>query len=119
MHIPASADSFPEPSSPLALAHPIDWPSIRGERCGNCEILRSGVGDLVVGTLNVDTGVLTVSVPPDMLDAVREHRPQLEATQDGVRLDIVDGHSRRDAEALLRWRIDLERFGPQLRNASP
>jgi hypothetical protein len=36
-----------------------------------------------------------------------------------VRDAIVGTDSRTAAEALLRWRVDLERFGPQLRAASP
>jgi hypothetical protein len=46
-------------------------------------------------------------------------RPQLRGTHDGVSVHVTDVDSRRAAEALLRWRIELERFAPQLRNAAP
>jgi hypothetical protein len=44
---------------------------------------------------------------------------RVERATDCVTLRVRDTDSRTAAEALLRWRVDVERFGPQLRAASP
>jgi hypothetical protein len=93
------------------------WAYLRIERRPGCVILR--VRDLVVGALNLASHVLSVDVPGDMVGPLLEAQPHLRATKDGVSVHVTDLDSRAAAEALLRWRIDLERFGPQLLAASP
>jgi hypothetical protein len=100
------------------LLHRLDsWAYLRVERRPGRAILR--VWDLVVGALNLATHVLSVDVPGDMLGRLLEAQPHLRKTKDGVSVRITDVESRAAAEALLRWRIELERFGPQLLVASP
>jgi hypothetical protein len=100
------------------LLHRLDsWPYLRVERQPGRAILR--VRDLVVGALNLATQVLSVDVPGDMLGRLLEAQPHLRETKDGVSVRITDVDSRAAAEALLRWRIELERFRPQLLVASP
>jgi hypothetical protein len=53
------------------------------------------------------------------LHAILERDPLLRRTTDGVSVHVTDSESRTAAGTLLRWRIDLERFAPQLRDASP
>ena len=77
------------------------WPFVRVERRGARAFLYGAVGGDRFGTLDLSTGALAVD-----LDA-------------GVRLDVIDAASRRAAEALIRRRVDVERFMPQLREASP
>jgi hypothetical protein len=54
-----------------------------------------------------------------MVGALVATEPLLRLTHDGVRLDVSDASSRRVGERVIRWRIDLERFSPQLWEASP
>jgi hypothetical protein len=77
------------------------WPFLRIERRGPRALLYGAVAGDRFATLDLSTGALTVD--PDM----------------GVGVDVVDAESRRAAEALIRRRVDLERFAPQLREASP
>jgi hypothetical protein len=93
------------------------WPYLRTERRTQRVILR--VRDLVIGTLNLETHSLSVNVPPDSVALLLESRPQLRRTEDGLSVHVTDPHSRASAEALLRWRIELERFAGQLGAASP
>jgi hypothetical protein len=93
------------------------WPSLGIERRTPRVILR--VRDLVIGTLNLETRALLVDVPPCTEGPLLEGHPQLRRTKDGVRVHVTDLDSRAAAEALLRWRIALERFAGQLRAASP
>jgi hypothetical protein len=81
--------------------------------------LRSGLRDGPIARLNLRTGALTVFVNADMVRSLVETQPMLRLTRDGVRLDVIDAESRRTGERLIRWRIGLERFGPQMREASP
>lgn len=100
------------------LLHRLDsWPYLHVERRPGCAILR--MRDLVVGALNLASQVLSVDVPGEMVGRLLEARPHLRETKDGVSVHISDVDSRAAAEALLRWRIEVERFGPQLLAASP
>ena len=100
------------------LLHRLDsWAYLRVERRPGSVSLR--VRDRVVGGLNLASEVLSVDVPGDMLGRLLEAQPHLCETEDGVSVPITDVDSRAAAEALLRWRIELERFGPQLLAASP
>jgi hypothetical protein len=76
-------------------------------------------GDVLIGTLNLETRALTASIPRGMVSLLLANRPQMRATKDGVGVHVTDVENRRAAEALLRWRIELEWFAPQLRCASP
>jgi hypothetical protein len=62
---------------------------------------------------------VSVTVPRDAAGPTLEGHSRLRGTADGVRVRVSDGDARTAAEALLRWRVELERFGPQLRAASP
>jgi hypothetical protein len=100
------------------LLHHLDsWPYLHIERRTDCAILR--MHDLVVGTLNLVMHALSVNVPPDAVAAKLASDPLLRRTTDGVRVHVTDIESRTAGETLLRWRVDLERFAPQLGVASP
>jgi hypothetical protein len=100
------------------LLHHLDsWPYLHIERRTDCAILR--MHDLVVGTLNLVMHALSVNVPPDAVAPRLESAPLLRRTTDGVSVHVTDIESRTAAETLLRWRVDLERFAPQLGAASP
>src|SRR3954462_10047725 len=88
-------------------------PSARLEVEGACTTIHSGVGDLRIARLDLGTGGLTVFVVADLARQLVRSDPRVRATRDGVRLDIHDAASRAAGERVLRWRIDLERFGPQ------
>jgi hypothetical protein len=77
------------------------------------------VRELVVGDLDLATRVLSVDVPGEMLGPLLQAHPHLQETKDGVSVRVTDLDSRAAAEALVRWRIELERFGGQLLAASP
>jgi hypothetical protein len=95
------------------------WPSVRVDVRGDDAAVHSGAGDACIARLNLRTGALTAFVRPDLVGALVEAQPGVQLTRDGVRLNVSDQGSRTAAERLMRWRIDLERFGPQLREASP
>jgi hypothetical protein len=100
------------------LLHHLDsWPYLHIERRTDCAILRTR--DLVVGTLNLAMHAVSVNVPPDAVGPMLESDPLLRRTTDGVGVRVTDSESRTAAETLLRWRVDLERFAPQLGAASP
>jgi hypothetical protein len=93
------------------------WAYLSIERRPGCVILR--VRDVVVGDLQLASRVLSVDVPGEMLGPLLRVHPHLRETKDGVSVQVTDLDSRAAAEALLRWRIELERFGWQLLAASP
>jgi len=99
------------------LHHLDSWPYLQIERQTDCAILR--MQDLVVGTLNLVIHALSVNVPPDAVAPRLASDPLLRRTTDGVSVHVTDIESRTAAETLLRWRVDLERFAPQLGVASP
>jgi hypothetical protein len=99
------------------LHHLGSWPYLHIERRTDRAMLR--MRDLVVGTLNLVTDALSVNVPPDAVGPMLESDPRLRRTTDGVGVHVTDSESRTAAETLVRWRVDLERFAPQLDAASP
>jgi hypothetical protein len=81
--------------------------------------LRSGIREGAIGAVNLETGALTARVPRDMVGPLlREHR-RLRRTSDGVGVRVTDRATCRAAEVLIRWRMEVERYAPQMRNASP
>jgi hypothetical protein len=94
------------------------WPFLRIERRGGAAVLYFCDGGRAIGTIDVRTGMLTVDVDPALVGPLLARDAQLHAAPGGVRLRAA-GAGRSAAEALLRWRIDLERYAPQLRDASP
>jgi hypothetical protein len=110
--------STPNTSELRALVRHLGcWPYLHIERMDPVTMLR--VRGLVVGRLNLESRAVSVDIPPDMVSPLLDRHPQLRATAGGVSVQVTDADSRTAAEALLRWRIELERFGPQLRCASP
>lgn len=77
------------------------------------------VRDVTVGTLNLATRTVSVNAPADKVPVLMAGHPRLVAAHDSVSLRVSDTDTRATAETLLRWRTNLERFGPQLRAASP
>jgi hypothetical protein len=116
---PAGADGALPPEPRLLLARLGDWPFLRIERHGERAVLHGGDRDRVIGTVDVRTGTLTVVAGPELVGPLAARHPDLEVTGRGVRLAVTDARRRAAAEALVRWRIDLERFAPQRREASP
>jgi hypothetical protein len=95
------------------------WPYLRVEAAADRVTFRSVVGDAVVATLDRLTSALTVGVSPALVPSLLAAHPQLQATDRGVRVAITDAAGRRAAEALIGWLLDVVRFAPQLRDASP
>jgi hypothetical protein len=95
------------------------WPSVRVALRGDAAAVYSGVRESFVARIDLGTGALTVFVVTDLVAALVATEPLLALTRDGVRVEVRDVPTRKAGERLLRWRIDLERFSPQLREASP
>lgn len=95
------------------------WPSVRVELRGDDAAVYSGIRDTFVARVGLATSTLVVFVVAEMTHTLIATEPLLRATRDGVRLDVRDAGSLKAGERLIRWRIDLERFGPQWREASP
>jgi hypothetical protein len=95
------------------------WPSVRVELRGDDAAVYSGPGAIHVAQIRLGTGAMTVFVVLDLARSLLVTEPLVRATSDGVGLDVRDADSLRAGERLIRWRIDLERFGPQWRAASP
>jgi hypothetical protein len=93
-------------------------PFLRIEQRGARGALYFGGQAQAVGVLDVRTGMLTVDVDREFIGGLRERHPQWQPTAGGVRLR-ANGVGLASAEALIRWRIDLERFAPQQRDAAP
>jgi hypothetical protein len=94
-------------------------PSVRVELRGDEIAIYSGPGETLVARVGLATGAVTVFVGADAAPRLAAGRPPVRVTRDGVGLDVRDADDREAAEWLIRWRIDLERFGPQWREASP
>jgi hypothetical protein len=108
----------PAPAELADLLHHLDsWPNVHMERWPDGVTFR--VRDVVIGTLELGTRTLSVNIPADKVRVLLSGHPQLVGMKDGVTLHVVDTDSRTTAEALLRWRTNLERFSPQLLAASP
>lgn len=99
------------------LEHLDSWPYLLVDRRTDRVILR--LRDLVIGTVNLVMPAVSVHVPPDAVGPMLERDPLRRPTTDGVSVHVTDSESRAAAEALVRWRVDLEVFGPQLHAASP
>jgi hypothetical protein len=113
-------DATPGSSEAGALVRRISaWPFVRVELRGEDAAVHSGVRDTFIARLDLGTGALTVFVLADLVRSLVASEPLVRATRDGVRLAVRDPSSREAGERLIRWRIDLERFSPQLREASP
>jgi hypothetical protein len=95
------------------------WPFARVEAQGACTTIHSGAGDACIARLDLTTGALAVFVAADLARLLARSEPRARATRDGVRLDVRDADSGAAGERMLRRRIDLVRFGPQLAEASP
>ena len=118
LSFPSAADGSLAESSRL-LRRLDAWPFLRIERHGRHALLYGGHRDRPIGTVDVRSGMLTVDVAPDLVGSVLERHPRLRVTDGGLRLGVTDAESRAAAEALVRWRIGLDRFASQLRAASP
>jgi hypothetical protein len=107
------------PAEPSRLLDRLDaWPFLRIEHRGAVATLYFCDGDQAIGTIDGRTGMLTVHADREVIAPLLERHPDLQASTCGVRVRAT-GAGYIAAEALLRWRIDLERFAPQLRDASP
>jgi hypothetical protein len=115
-----TAPTNPRQSDPRALLRGISVsPFVRVDLHGDHATVRTRVRDTRIARLNVETGALTVFAVVAMARSVVRTQPQLRLTRDGVSVHVSDPDSRTAAERLIRWRIDVERFGPQLHTASP
>jgi hypothetical protein len=101
------------------LARISSWPSVRVDRRGDDAAVYSGVRNTRIARLNLRTGLLTAFVDADTGCAITAADPRLRLTPDGVRLNVSTTDSCMRGERLMRWRLDLERFDAQLREASP
>ena len=95
------------------------WPFVRVDVQGDHAALHSGGRDACIASLDLVTGALTAFVPTGLRDSLVRTEPLVRLARDGVRVDVVDAESIRTGERLIRWRLDLERFGGQLLDASP
>jgi hypothetical protein len=95
------------------------WPFVRVEERGALVAVRSGVRDERVARVDLLTRTLTVYARPDRKRALLDDEPLLRPVPGGVRLTVTDDTARRAAERALRWRVDMERYLPQMRQASP
>jgi hypothetical protein len=95
------------------------WPSVRVESNGLEAAVHSNPGGARVARLNLLTGALTGFAVGDMESSLLATESRLRVTRDGVHLEVVDPDSREAGERLIRWLVDLQRFGPQLGEASP
>jgi hypothetical protein len=95
------------------------WPFVRVERLGRRATVLSGVQELAVGVIDLREGQLTVAVPPGLAGPLAERHPLLEPAGRGVRIALSDDEHCAAARAILRWRIDRERFAAQGAEASP
>jgi hypothetical protein len=77
------------------------WPYVRVQRRGDVAIVRSRAADAPIGRLDLRTGVLDVEACPVRCDSIL----------------LRDADSLAAAEALLRWRLDLDFYAGQERDA--
>jgi hypothetical protein len=126
----ASLNAMTSTAAPIPLRPPLTeaeallrrvriWPYVRVDVRGNQAAIYSGLPETCVASLNLETDALTVFVGAEEGTPLVEAEPLLRRTSEGVHLGVHDTGSRTAGERALRWRIDLERFGPQLRAASP
>jgi hypothetical protein len=118
--ITAPISLSPWPSEAEVLLRRVSrWPYVRVDLRGRDAAIYSGIPETCVARLDVETGALTVFVSAEDVTPLLETEPLLRVSREGVHLDVHDTGSRTAGERVLRWRIDLERFAPQLRAASP
>ena len=90
-------------------------PFLRIEHRGPYALLCCPPTGRTIGSVDERTGLLTVDVDREFVGPLLDRHPQLGVTAGGVRLDAAAPA----ADAIVRWRIDLELFAPQLGAASP
>jgi hypothetical protein len=95
------------------------WPSARVVMNGSCAAIHSGVLDARIARIELGTGLLTVFVLADLARPLVAAELLVRPTRDGLCLEVRDATAQATGERVLHWRIDLERFGSQLRYASP
>jgi hypothetical protein len=94
-------------------------PYVRVERRGERATIAMAAHGERIAALDLATGALTVFVAAALAGPLLAREALLRVTRTTVHLDVLDAHSRRVGERLLRWRLELELFGAQWRNASP
>jgi hypothetical protein len=100
------------------MAHLEASPFLRIEQRGPRAALYVRSAQKAIGAVDLRSGMVSVEVDRELVAPLLERHPQLQTTTGGVRLSAT-GAGAVHAEALIRWRIDLELFAPQLRDASP
>jgi hypothetical protein len=95
------------------------WPFVRIERSGTRAVLLSGGQDLAIGAIDLQEGMLTVAIPPPLVEPVLARHPELEPALRGVRLLLSDADRLTIGEAVLRWRVGRVRYAAQRTAASP
>jgi hypothetical protein len=101
------------------LRHVGRWPFVRVTVRGRRATVHGGGTDLPLAVIDLAEGTLAAYVPADLGRRLVRREPAFQLTRDGVRIALVDDASRRAGERLLRRRIDLERYGAQMRESSP
>jgi hypothetical protein len=94
-------------------------PYLRTECRGGRVVLRSTISGVVVGAVQLDTGVLTVEDPYGPGPCGGDEHPGVRLTGRGARIDLRDAAGRRIAEELLHRLVGAQLYGRQSRTASP
>lgn len=116
-HRPDPPEPAPQPEVLLLLERLAAVPGLREVRVGtDCRLL---FHELQIGTVNLRTARFKAEVVPEFSGILRRRYPYLDVTVDELRLKVTDASSVRTAEAIVRWRVDFERFSWQLGEASP
>jgi len=103
-----------------ALLRRVDaWPHARVERRGPRATVRDEAGGRALAVLELETGRLIAPLPRELVDTARDLHPLWRPTAGGVTVDLSSPAGPAAAEALLRWRLELELFAPQALAASP
>jgi hypothetical protein len=95
------------------------WPFVRVEAHADRVVLHAAAADAPIAELDRATGELCAFVPADLRASLVRAEPLVSEADGGVAITLADEQSRRAGERVLRRRVDLERFGAQLREASP
>ena len=77
------------------------------------------VGTHPVARVDLWSGHVLVSVPPDRIGALGRIFPSSRPAADGIVFDVADARSAAEALAAIRRRVIVERSIPQLRLSSP
>jgi hypothetical protein len=94
-------------------------PGVTVERAGALESAGVRVGARIVARIDQDRSRVLVNAPPEWIPTLQRKFPSSRATMDGVAFDLADADALPEALAAIRSRIHVERFVPQLRDASP